>query len=256
VGDEILALEKLHRMRRHHRQFQAGSKMNRALDVVFGMGMAGTLQLDIETLREKLRPLLCQLLCLLRIVGKQRMADIAEMRARQRNQPFGARFAEPSLVDLRPPAVLIVAVGARQPIAQPQVARGRGAQQQRPERLVAVGFVADPDVAADDRLESLAARRLVELHHAEDVGEVGQRQRRHCVRLCCRYCAVEPCDAVNDRIFAVQAQVDKLRLHGRHFTPQFRPSISIRLRDDCSPVHPTKAKAALITEDAERRTDT
>src|SRR5260370_2371861 len=33
--------------------------------------------------------------------------------------------------------------------------------------------------------------------------------------------------------------------------PQFQPSISIRLQDDCSPVHPTKAKAALITEGAE-----
>jgi hypothetical protein len=206
-------------MRRHHRQFQAGSKPNRALDVVLGMGMAGALQLDIEALREKPRPFPCQLLRLRRVIGKERMADIAEVRTRQRNQSFGAGLAEPLLIDFRPSAVLIVAVGARQPVAKPQVTRGGGAQQQRPEWLVAVGFVADPDVATDDRLESLAARRLVELHHAEDVGQIGQRQRRHRIRLCCRHCAFEPGYAVNDRIFAVQAQVDELRLHGRHFTP-------------------------------------
>ncbi len=139
VGGEILALEKLHRMRRHHRQFQAGSKSNRPFEVV--LGMAGALQLDIEALRKKLRPSPCQLLRLLRVIGKQRVADIAEMRARQRNQSFGAGLAEPLLLDFGAATVLIVAVGARQPVAQAQVAPRRGAQQQGPEWLVAVGFV-------------------------------------------------------------------------------------------------------------------
>ena len=91
------------------------------------MRMAGALHLDIKALREKLRPFLRQLLRLLRVIGKQRMAYIAKMRARQRDQTVGAGFAEPILVDFRAAAVLIVAVCARQPVAQPQIACGRGA---------------------------------------------------------------------------------------------------------------------------------
>ena len=54
-----------------------------------------------------------------------------------------------------------------------------------------------------------AARRLVELDHAEHVAEIGERQRGHAVggRRCDR--VVDAHHAVDDRVLAVQAQMDE-----------------------------------------------
>ena len=87
-----------------------------------------------------------------------------------------------SRLQLRAAAVLVAAVGARQPVGELQVAGARLREQQRAERLVALGLVREPDVAAEDRLDAARARRLVELDEAERVGEIGDRQRRHGVR--------------------------------------------------------------------------
>jgi hypothetical protein len=79
------------------------------------------------------------------------------------------------------------------------------AQQQQARRLVALAIVSDPDVAADDRLHPRGARRLVELHHAEQVGQVGKRERRHAVFRGARHRCIDAHDAVSDGEFAVQA---------------------------------------------------
>ena len=76
-------------------------------------------------------------------------------------------------------------------------------------RRVALGIVRHPDVAADDGLDALRARGLVELDHAEHVGEIGQGQRGHAIGCCGGDRFVEAHHSVDDRILTVQAQMDE-----------------------------------------------
>jgi hypothetical protein len=211
---EIGRLHELHRMRGHHRQLQLGGKPQRALHVGLnlrrGLALAaGALQFDIKALRKQPLPLRRCLLRTFRIVHQQRLADVAEMRAGQGDQAVAAALFEPRAFDLGVAAVLVATIGIGQQFAQAQITLVVLAQQQQARRLVAVGGVADPHVAADDGLDPGAARRSVELDHAEQVAEVGQRQRRHAVRDRARDGIVDAHDAVGDGVLAVQAEVDK-----------------------------------------------
>jgi hypothetical protein len=107
--------------------------------------------------------------------------------------------------------VLVAEVGAREPVAQAQVAAAIGHEQQRAKRRVPLGGVRDPHVAAGDRLHARVARGGVELDETEQVREVGQRERGHPVvgRRADR--VLDPHRAVGDRELAVQAQVDESR---------------------------------------------
>jgi hypothetical protein len=87
--------------------------------------------------------------------------------------------------------------------------RARLRQQQRAKGLVALGVVGQPDVAAEDRLDPVRARRLVELDEAERVREIGDRERRHRVGRRSRDRVGDAQRSVGDREFAVQAQVTK-----------------------------------------------
>ncbi len=136
------------------------------------------------------------------------MSRIAVARPRQRDQPFRA-LVEPLAPQLRAAAIRVASVGPRQPVDEAQVARSGLYEEQRAERLVALGIVREPDVAAEDRLDARAARRLVELDEAERIGEIGDRQRGHRVGHRRTDRLVDAHRAVGDRELAVQAQVDK-----------------------------------------------
>src|SRR5690606_2022382 len=143
-----------------------------------------------------------------------RRTDVAAHRPRQTQQVGRRAVLEPLATQLGAAAVLVVEVGARQQLGQLAIAGAVAADQQHPVRLVALGLVLDPDIDADDGLDALAARALVELDHAEQVGEVGDAKRRHAVvgrgddRL------VELDDAVGDRVFGVEAKVNEARSAG------------------------------------------
>ena len=111
--------------------------------------------------------------------------------------------------DFRAPLALVGEPGARQQIAQAQVAGARGAQQEHARRLVGGRLALHPAIGADHRLHAGGARRLVELDHAEDVRAVGEGQRRHAVLRRALDPPVEPDDAIRHRILAVQAKMDK-----------------------------------------------
>ncbi len=85
----------------------------------------------------------------------------------------------------------------------------RLAEQQQTKGLVAVSSVLEPDVAADDGLDALSPRLLVELDHAEHVGKIGERKRGHAVLRCRLDCLIEAHDAIHDRVLTVQSQVDE-----------------------------------------------
>ena len=112
------------------------------------------------------------------------------------------------------PRCWLRAIRARQPVAQAQVARAVGGQEERAKRRVALAVVRDPYVAAGDRLDAGGARRAVELDEPERVGEIGERERGHAVRRCRGDRLVDADRAVDDRVFAVQAEVNERR--GRH----------------------------------------
>ena len=130
------------------------------------------------------------------------------LRTGKADQAFGARF-EPLAMDLATAPMLVFQPGTRQPFRKPQIACARLRQQQRTIRLVSLGFVGDPDVATEDRLDARRPSGLVKLDHREHVRKVGDRQRGHPVKHRGADGIIDAQHTVRDRIFRVQPQMDK-----------------------------------------------
>ena len=190
-----------------HRQAQLNCKLRRGMQVMFFVGKSGALHLDVIAIVEQPRPFPRELPGLRGIARQQRAADIAEMRAGQAIRP-SVSLMEPLAAQLGPAAMLVLQIGARQ-TAQQQVARAGLAQQQHAVGAVAIGIVADVHVAAGNRLDPLAARRLVELDQAEEIVQVGQRQCRHPVLPGRGHRLVHAHHSIRNGIFAVQAEMDE-----------------------------------------------
>ena len=135
--------------------------------------------------------------------------DRADAGADSIAEALAAAVGEPVLAQLDAAAILVLAIGAGQQVAQLVVAIACAAQQQQTPRLVAIGVVADPHVAADDGLDALAARGLVELHQREHIGQIGQRQRRHAVLLRLLDGIAHAHDAVDYGKLGVEAEMDE-----------------------------------------------
>ena len=222
VRAEVVGRKKLHRVRRHHRQLQLGRKPHCLLHAILdcdgrgaGRAIGQPLQLEVVTLREQCVPAAGKGTRLRPVAGDERLPHVAEVRTRKRDEPFGADFGEPTARNFGASPILVAAIGPAQEIAQAQIAFARLAQKQQTVGLVAITIVGDPDVAAGQGLQPLAARLLVELDEAKNVGEVGQRQRRHAVLRRRGHRLVEADDPVHDRVLAVQPQVDERRVHPR-----------------------------------------
>ena len=129
-------------------------------------------------------------------------------RTRERDQP-ARQLVEPGPLQPRLRALRIARPGARQQLAQVQVAGLVLDQQQQPARVLVAVERLHPDVGADDRLDALGARGLVELDRAEQVVQVGDRARR--LRVVARrgHRIVDAQGAVDDGEFAVGAQVNE-----------------------------------------------
>ncbi len=225
VGLEVIAVEELHRMGRHHRQPEFGGEPDAAADEGFLLGAAArldALQFDVVAVREPGRPLPRQLLRQGVVAGEQRLADVATLGAGQRDQVRVVARRELRAGDFGAATTAVAEVGVGEQCAQPQVA-GAVLRQQQGAGAVAAAAVArlrHPDVAADDRLDALGARRGVELDHAEQIGEVGQRQRRHAVGGGALDGGVEAHQPVGDGVLGVQAQVyEGGSGHGARFYP-------------------------------------
>src|SRR4051812_2140210 len=154
------------------------------------------------------------------VAAQQCLANVAVRCARERDEALRTALLQPGSGNLGARPMLILQPGAREQLAQAQVACPRLAKEQQPVRLVTVRLVLQPAIGADQRLHAGSTRRAVELHHAKDVGHVGDRERRHAVgrRLLHRF--VDPHDAVGDRELGMHAQMDKTRgRHAKNFTP-------------------------------------
>ena len=161
VRAEVVALQELDRMRRDDRQRRPRREPDGRRHERVVVGTAGALHLEVEAAGKELRPGFRAASRAPRGVAlQQRLADVAVARAGQRDQAFGAVDANHRCRQLGATAMLIAAVGARQPVAQPQVAARLGAEEQRAKRRVALGLVREPDVAAGDRLHPCARAAL------------------------------------------------------------------------------------------------
>ena len=148
------------------------------------------------------------------LAGEQQRADVAVTASRQRDQALreaAVPFLEPLEPHLGAIAMLVLQVRPRQQVTQVQVARAVLDEDGQAERVVAVGVVRDPQVAADDRLDALLARRGIEPHGTEDVGAVRQRQRALPVARRLPDRLVDPNDAVDDGELGVEPEMDETR---------------------------------------------
>ncbi len=145
----------------------------------------------------------------------ERLADAAGEAAGERDQ--AARVALEQLpVDARL-RVVALEVAERAELDQVRVA-GVRLGQQRQVRVAArarVAVVGDVDLAADDRLDPLVARGLVQVDRAGERAVVGERHRRHLELGRPGGERRDPARPVEDRVLAVDVQVDEVGAHGR-----------------------------------------
>ena len=108
-------------------------------------------------------------------------------------------------------ALHVARPAAAQQLAQVEVALA-ALHEQREARGHAIGGVGQrvhPDIDAHDGLDALAAAGLVELHRAEQVGQVGDAQRHLAVALGRRRDVVDAKRAVDDGELGVGTQVNE-----------------------------------------------
>ena len=208
VGPEVVGAQELDRVRRDDRQPDLRGERDGRVDQRFLVRVTGSLHLEIAAAREAPLPGLRGRLRDHRVALQQRLADVAVARPGEHDQAFGT-LVEPRRIDLGASAVLVAQVRAREPVAELEVAPPVGGQQQRAERRVTLGRVRGPDVAARDRLHPRVARGRVELHQPEEVGEIGERERRHPVVRRRAHGVVDAHGTVDDGELAVQPQVDE-----------------------------------------------
>ena len=118
VRGEIVGGHELQRMRRDNRQLQLRRERDSLLDVALRARLAGALQFDVERVGKKLGPALGVASRRLIVAGGERHADVALLRARDRQQALGETAFEPLELDFRAPAILV-----RQPRAAQQFAK-------------------------------------------------------------------------------------------------------------------------------------
>ncbi len=223
VRAELARVDELHRVGGHDRQLEPACQRTGLAHVVPGLRLTGALKLNVVGIEKPVRPLLRQPVRRVGIAVEQRLPDVARHCAGERDQALGrAGAGEPVAPDLGAATKLVRQVGAGQQLAQTTVAGTVLHQQQRTKRLVALGRILDPHIAADHRLHPCTARRLVELDHPEQVGQIGQRERWLAVLRRMRHRIVDARNAIDDRVFAVETQMDEgrrsRRIHGGDFT--------------------------------------
>ena len=122
---------------------------------------------------------------------------------------------EPAGIDHRNAAAVAFQIAAREQVAQVQITAAVLAQQDQPGRVPAAAMIGDQQLGADQRLDPGALRGAIELDQGEQIGVVGQRDRGH-LQLGGPLHQLRDADqAVLQRVFAVQIQVDKGRVGHR-----------------------------------------
>ena len=104
-------------MRRDDRQRELRRERDRRRDERVVVGVPGALHLEIVAAGKERRPLARGLGRAAAVALQQRLADVAVARAGQRDQAVGA-LGEPVAPDFGAAAILVVAIGAGQPVGE------------------------------------------------------------------------------------------------------------------------------------------
>ena len=209
----------LHRMRGHHGQSEPCRQLHGGGHVRLVIGATGALQLQVEAVGKPLGQSQRDLAGQLDIALQQRLPHRAGLRARQQDQALGQLF-EPGPAHHGLALDHALGPGTRQQLRQVQVALGMSCQQQHAGRRVLLGIAPfQQHLGADDRFDTRATRRLVELDGTEQVAEIGNRQSRLPITGSGLDDVVDACRAVNDGKLGVQAQVNE---HGPHCRPSHK----------------------------------
>ena len=95
----------------------------------------------------------------------------------------------------------ILKIGSRDQCAQIQITRAVLYQHRHARRVIAIQIVGDPQIAANDRLDTSLARRQIKTHRTEHVRVVRQCQR-----------ALPVCRCLGDRFVDTHNSVDDRKL--------------------------------------------
>ncbi len=143
-------------------------------------GAAQSLQLDVEAALEELQPARQRLVGVLLLAVDDRAADVALHRAGDGDEAADVFRGEPRAIDGRDAALLAFEIRAAHETRRVHVARLGLAQQRESRRRGAIAVLAHEQVDADDRLDARPKRRLVELHHREQVVLIGDADGEAC----------------------------------------------------------------------------
>ena len=145
----------------------------------------------------------------------ERLADAPREAAGQGDQPFRVGLQQlPVDARLRVVALEKAERGELDQVGVPLVRLG----QQRQVRVAAragVAVVGDVDLAADDRLDPLLRRLLVEVDRAGERAVVGERDGGHLQLGRPGRERGDPARPVEDRVLAVDVEMDEVGAHGR-----------------------------------------
>ncbi len=210
---EVLAFDEAHVICRDHRHAALRRERHGGSNVGLFTRAADSLQLDVITIAKQLEPVIERAFGVLLLAVHERTAHVAFHRARQRDGAGDVLLVEPGPLDHRNAAALAFEIGAAHEASDVAVSQRGLAQQRDSRRLRAIARLMDQQVDADDRLHARAQRRLVELHHREQVVLIGDGDGRHALRRGGRDEIVHAHHAVDQRVLGVQAEMDEGHSH-------------------------------------------
>jgi len=216
VGFVVIRSQKLHRVRGHHWQVQAGGQLHRGLHMRLVFGAAGTLQLQVKAVRKNRGQLQRQIGGLVGITLDQRLPHRAGLRTRQQDQSL-RKLLQPFQLNDRLRLDDIFCPAAGQQFTQIEVALLALHQQDDARNLGQIARQAfELNFRTQDGFDPFSATFLVELDTTKQVVQVGDGQGRLSVFGCPLDDIVDAAGGVDDGKLGVKAQMDK---HGRHFRP-------------------------------------
>jgi hypothetical protein len=202
--------------RRDERQVGLGGELGElGIDALLHLE-PGVLQLDVGVVAaEDLREPVEVVARVLRPVLLESLADAAGEAPREGDDARGMRLQElPVDARLRVVALEVAERGELDQVGVAGVRLGEEGQVRVAARARAA-VVGDVDLAAENRLHALLLRRLVELDGAGQGAVVGERHRGHLELGGAGRERGDPARPVEDRVLAVDMQMDEARAHGR-----------------------------------------
>ena len=141
--------------------------------------------------------------------ASERLAELAVLRTGKADQPFESRSLEP-LFQQHVTASHDAQHGAfREQRRQPFEADAVLAEQRASGGVAILARLGKPNVCAHDRLYAALERELVELHERRDIRLICDRACRHALQGCGVDERVDADDAIDERVFRVDPQVNE-----------------------------------------------